>query len=158
MIDQTTVTKLNEMRLTAMAESFKSQLKDSKYQELSFEEHFGLMVDIEWSRRKTNSLNKLIKKAELRFNYATIEDIEYHEDRKLDKTHILRLATCNYSEITAISSSWAHLAMEKATWPAPWGLPLVATTTQSNMCVCFNGSSAVAPMMSSFWVSPISKQ
>ena len=96
MINQSTITKLTEMRLTAMADSYRDQMNDAKYQELSFEERLGLMVDIEWSRRKSNRLARLIKRAELRFSQACIEDIEYYPDRKLDKTQILRLASCNY--------------------------------------------------------------
>ena len=96
MINQSTITKLNEMRLTAMADSYKDNMSDAKYQELSFEERFGLMVDIEWSRRKSNKLSLLIKRAEFRFSQACIEDIEYYPDRKLDKAQLLRLATCNY--------------------------------------------------------------
>jgi len=96
MINQSTITKLNEMRLTAMADSYQDHMSDAKYQELSFEERFGLMVDIEWSRRKSNKLALLIKRAEFRFSQACIEDIEYYPDRKLDKAQLLRLATCNY--------------------------------------------------------------
>lgn len=96
MINQSTITKLNEMRLTAMADSYTDNMSDAKYQELSFEERFGLMVDIEWSRRKSNKLALLIKRAEFRFSQACIEDIEYFPDRKLDKAQLLRLATCNY--------------------------------------------------------------
>ena len=73
-----TLTKLNEMRMTAMAETLREQLRNSEYQELSFEERFGLLVDIEWSRRQNNKLDRLIKSAELRDTQACIEDIEYH--------------------------------------------------------------------------------
>lgn len=79
-----------------MADSFKDQVTNPKYHELTFEERFGLMVDTEWSRRKSNKLAKLIKKAGFRFSQACIEDIEYHSDRKLDKALIQRLAECNY--------------------------------------------------------------
>ena len=96
MVNENTVSKLNEMRLTSMADSYREQLKDNAYQELSFEERFGLIVDLEWSRRKNNKLSKLIKKADFRFSNACVEDIEYHADRKLDKTQITRLSTCNY--------------------------------------------------------------
>ena len=96
MINETTISKLNDMRLTTMAESYREQLRDSAFQELSFEERFGLIVDLEWSRRKNNRLARLIKNADFRFSNACIEDIEYHSDRKLDKTQITRLASCNY--------------------------------------------------------------
>lgn len=96
MINQSTIAKLHEMRLSAMAESYKEQIDDKKYEELTFDERLGLMVDIEWSRRKSNKLAKLIKSADFRYSQACIEDIEYHSDRKMDKTQILRLASCNY--------------------------------------------------------------
>jgi len=96
MISPTTINKLHEMRLSAMAESFRAQLDDERYRELSFEERVGIMVDLEWSRRKSNKLLRLIKNAEFRYPQASIEDIEYHADRKLDKSQILRLSVCAY--------------------------------------------------------------
>lgn len=64
--------------------------------ELSFEERFGILVDLEWSRRKNNRLTILIRKADFQLPNASIEDIEYHADRKLDRTQILRLETSAY--------------------------------------------------------------
>lgn len=96
MLNETTTSKLHEMRLTSMAESFRQQTQDSSYTQLNFEERFGLMVDSEWARRKNNRLARLIRKADLQFTQACIEDIEYHADRKLDKAQIARLSTCTY--------------------------------------------------------------
>ena len=96
MIHASTVNKLNEMRLTAMADAFRQQLQDSTVEPLSFEERFSLIVDIEWARRKNNRLTKLIRTAGFPQSDACIENIEYHADRKLDKAQIARLATCNY--------------------------------------------------------------
>ena len=96
MLNETTITKLNEMRLTAMAESYRNQLHDSSFDALSFEERFNLMVDIEWARRKNNKLTQLIRKADFQQSDACAENIEYHPDRKLDKVQIVRLSTCNY--------------------------------------------------------------
>ncbi|HSV31245.1 MAG TPA: IS21-like element helper ATPase IstB [Atribacteraceae bacterium] len=96
MINAITINKLNEMRLTAMAESYRHQLQESSFEALTFEERFSLMVDAEWARRKNNRLTKLIRKADFQQSEACIENIEYHADRKLDKTLIARLATCTY--------------------------------------------------------------
>ena len=96
MINATTVNKLNEMRLPAMAETFRQQLQDPAFYPLSFEERFSLIVDIEWARRKNNRLTKLIRAADFQQSDACIENIEYHADRKLDKAQIARLSTCNY--------------------------------------------------------------
>lgn len=96
MVNETTISKLHEMRLTAMADSYREQLRDNSFSVLSFEERFGLLVDLEWSRRKSNKLTLLIKRADLKFSNACVEDIEYHADRKLDKALIIRLSTCTY--------------------------------------------------------------
>jgi DNA replication protein DnaC len=96
MIDQMTVKKLHEMKLSSMAESFRKQMQDPSYAGLSFEERFGLIVDIEWARRKNNRLANLIQRAGLSESSACLENIEYIADRKLDKAQIASLATCNY--------------------------------------------------------------
>ena len=55
-----------------------------------------VLVDAEWNRRQANKLARYIKNAHFAAPNATIEGIEYHEDRKLDKAQILRFATCQY--------------------------------------------------------------
>ena len=55
-----------------------------------------MIVTAEWNKRQTNKINRLIRNAHFSASSATIEGIEYYEDRKLDKTQILRLATCKY--------------------------------------------------------------
>jgi DNA replication protein DnaC len=96
MLDQMTIKKLHEMRLSAMADSFRDQIQDQALAGLTFEERFGLIVDIEWAKRKNNRLSRLIKNAGFSDGNACIENIEYAGDRKLDKTQISTLATCNY--------------------------------------------------------------
>ncbi len=96
MIDQTTINKLHEMKLSSMAEEFRNQMQDQALAGLTFEERFGLIVDIEWSKRKNNRLARLIQNADLAETGACIENIEYSVDRKIDKAQISRLATCNY--------------------------------------------------------------
>ena len=96
MLNENTVSKLQEMHLTVMAKNLKEQLSDPNMNALSFEDRVGLMVDAEWLSRKNNHLRRLIKNAGFADSEACIENIEYHSDRNLDKTQIARLATCNY--------------------------------------------------------------
>lgn len=93
---ESTITKLNEMRLSAIADTYYNQMNDPQYRELSFEDRFNLLIDSEYIRRKNSKLERLIRTANLRMPDACIEDIHYYEDRKLDRTTILRLASCNY--------------------------------------------------------------
>ena len=96
MTNETTIEKLREMRLTAFAASLKEQMSDSSFQSLSFEERLGLLVDVEWSSRKNNRLKRLIKSADFDQSHASIAGIDYRPARKLNKSEILRLATCKY--------------------------------------------------------------
>lgn len=96
MLTENTVTKLQEMKLTAMARAFKEQLTDPNINGLAFEDRFGLLVDQEWTSRKNNHLKRLIKQAKFSETGACVEDIEYHSDRNLDSAQIARLASCNY--------------------------------------------------------------
>jgi DNA replication protein DnaC len=95
MLTNETTCKLQEMHLSVMAESFSEQLKDPQYNGMSFEDRFALLVDAEWASRKSNHLSRLIKNAGYALN-ACIEDVEYLPERKLDRTQILRLASCAY--------------------------------------------------------------
>lgn len=97
MIDQCTADTLRAMKLTAMAAELEHQQNDSQaYSTLGFEERLGLLVDAEWNRRQANRLARYIKSAHFSAPNATIEGIEYYDDRKLDKAQILRFATCRY--------------------------------------------------------------
>lgn len=96
MINQSTIDKLIEMRLTAMADAFRIQMSDSSMKEVSFEDRFGMLVDIEYTNRKNNRLKRLIKNAELEQPDASIAAIDYTSGRKLNKSLITHLETCDY--------------------------------------------------------------
>ena len=109
MIDQSTIETLKGMRLSTMAAAFEQQLKDQEtFGKLTFEERLGMMVDAEWSRRQSNKLDRYIKNAQFAMPYASIEGIEYHSDRKLDKAEMLRLSTCRYID------EHHHIVLESA--------------------------------------------
>ena len=63
MLSNETVRKLQEMHLGVMAEAFSTQLQDSQFQTVSFEDRFAMLVDAEWSARKSNRLTRLIRNA-----------------------------------------------------------------------------------------------
>lgn len=96
MTNQSTIDKLIEMRLTAMSDAFRNQMNDPKMKDVPFEDRFGMLVDIEYSSRKNNRLKRLIRNAELDQSGASIIDIDYTSGRKLNKSLITRLASCEY--------------------------------------------------------------
>lgn len=96
MLNNTTKSKLQEMKLSIMSRAFEKQEKDTAFAALSFEERFGLIVDAEWDERRNRRLTRLTKRADFVYSNACVEDIEYLPDRKLDKSAIAKLSSCNY--------------------------------------------------------------
>lgn len=97
MINLETVKALRAMRLPGMARELESQLEEpQRYKSLSFEDRLALLVDAENVSRRKNTIRRRITEARLSEGQASIEAIEYHEDRELDKGLITKLATCSY--------------------------------------------------------------
>lgn len=96
MVNEATISKPHDMKLSAMAETYRQQMKETAMNALSFSDRFGLLVDHEWDTRKNNRLKRLIHKADFPISGACMEDIEYRSDRKLNKEQLLQLSTCSY--------------------------------------------------------------
>ena len=96
MVNEATISRLHEMKLSAMAACYRLQMEDNAMHKLSFDERFGLLVDTEWTARKNNRLKRLIYRADFPICGACIEDIEYRADRKLSREQIIHLSSCAY--------------------------------------------------------------
>ena len=88
MTTQSTIDKLIEMRLTSMSDAFRTQMEDPRMKGIPFEDRFGMLVDIEYSNRKSNSLKRLIRNAGFDQPDAYIGDINYTSGRKLSGMRI----------------------------------------------------------------------
>jgi DNA replication protein DnaC len=96
MLDANTITRMHELNLKEMAREFDRQLSDPGCNNLSFEERMALLVDLEWNKRYNGRVARAVKKARFAMSGACVENIAYHDDRKLDKGQISRLASCAY--------------------------------------------------------------
>ncbi len=96
MTNQSTIDKMIEMRLTAMSDAFILQQADPRMKDMLFEDRFGMLVDVEYTTRKNNSLKRLIHGAGFDQPDAHIAAIDYTSGRKLNRALIERLATCEY--------------------------------------------------------------
>ena len=99
MIRQSTVDLLREMRLGGMAYELERQTSDAEsFRELSFEDRLALLIDAEWNRRQKNKYQRCLHNARLSIPNATVEGIEYYENRKLSRKDFTLLSTCKYIE------------------------------------------------------------
>lgn len=96
MNNQSTIDQLTSMRFSAMAKAYESQLQNPAFEEMSFTDRFGLLVDAEWNRRQQNKLRSRLAEARLDAPSAAMEEIEYLADRKLDRALLTRLSACAY--------------------------------------------------------------
>ena len=89
--------QLREMRLSAMAREFEAQSQDpATYSQIPFEERFGLIVNAGWNSQQASKLRRRIRDAHLDIPSACMEEIEYFEDRRLNREELTRLSTCQY--------------------------------------------------------------
>ncbi|CBW76711.1 Transposase (plasmid) [Mycetohabitans rhizoxinica HKI 454] len=96
MLMQQTLTQLKSLKLDGMARAFEEQAALTASASLSFEERFGMVVERELAWRDTRRLERLLKSAKLKNPQACIEDIEYRQNRGIDKSVVAALASCDW--------------------------------------------------------------
>lgn len=96
MLNEPTMEKLYEMRLSAMAEAWSAQQKDATIGALSFDERMALLVEAEHMARDNRRLKRLLKDAELRIPNACMEDVKASPTRGIEKMMVRQLGACTW--------------------------------------------------------------
>ena len=92
-----TIRKLQEIRLSAMADALQTQFEQpERFANMSFDERLAFLVDREYDVRKNNHLKRLLKNASLIYPNASLSNIEYLPDRHLDRDLLRRLESNEY--------------------------------------------------------------
>jgi len=119
MLNQPTIEKLQTLRLYGMANAFRTQLETPATHELSFDERFALLVDEQWLWKQNRALARRLKAAKLK-QRATIEDVDYHHPRGLDRKLFRTLASSEwvrqklnlvFTGPTGVGKSWLGCAL-----------------------------------------------
>ena len=90
-----TTSRLRELRLTTMAETYELQAEQSKLHQLTFDERFGLLVEAEIAARESRKLNRLVRGASLPEN-AAFEELDNRPTRGMDKALLSSLSSCGW--------------------------------------------------------------
>ncbi len=97
MLHQPTIDKLHQMRLLGFLEELQRQAEQSThYSGLDFEERLAHLVEQEWLTRENRRLAARLRHAKIR-QEANVEDIDYRQDRGLDKALVRQLARCGWA-------------------------------------------------------------
>jgi DNA replication protein DnaC len=119
MLNQPTIEKLHTMKLYGMADAFRAQLETPESHPLSFEERFALLVDHQWLWKENRALGRRLRSAKLK-ERSTIEDVDYHHPRGLDRKLLRTLASSEWVRQklnivflgpTGIGKSWLAWAL-----------------------------------------------
>jgi len=87
-----TLSRLQDLRLGAMAQALQSQQEQiGTYEGLSFMERLGLLVEQECLEREHRKQERLIRQARFKLN-ASIQDIDYQHPRNIKPSQIAQLA------------------------------------------------------------------
>ena len=97
MLNEQTVTTMNQLKLFGMASSFQDRLSHTKQAELSHAEFVGLLVQDEKTYRENKRLKRLLKNAKLKVQ-ASLEDIDYKTPRGLNKQVLLELSSLQWMD------------------------------------------------------------
>jgi DNA replication protein DnaC len=90
MLREPTLSRLRELRLRGMADAYQAQEESAEAAALTFEERLGLLVDAEWTHRRSHTLTRLLREAHLRIS-ACPEDVDFSSPRGLDRAALREL-------------------------------------------------------------------
>ena len=87
--------KMNRMRLLGMHHAYENAIETKKMNTFTNDELVHHLVQSEWDDRQYRSLQRGLKNANFRYK-ANIEQLDYTQDRGLDKNVIQRLSDCSF--------------------------------------------------------------
>lgn len=87
--------QMNRMRLLGMHHAFETAIETKKMNTFTNDEIVHHLVQSEWDDRQYRALQRGLKNANFRYK-ATIEQLDYSEDRGLDKNMVQRLSDCSF--------------------------------------------------------------
>jgi len=94
-MNEETIEKMRNMKLFGMLRAFDTLNDTNNGNNLSPDELLAFMIDAEWDDRYNRKLNRLLKTAKFRYK-ATIEQVDFKENRNLNKNKFLRLVNCDW--------------------------------------------------------------
>lgn len=96
-MNEQTLQKMSHMKLTGMYRAFGSLLESHTLQKLTTDELVTMLIQAEWEERENKKLSRLLRNARFRYQ-ACVEEINFEQNRNLDKNQVLRFTDCSFIE------------------------------------------------------------
>ena len=99
MLTEQTLAKLYDLKLAGMAEAYQTQRTCVGMDDLSFDERFCLLVDVERTHQTNRALQGRLKADNLRCSYTCVENpcvenLDYHHRNDLERETVHQLVDC----------------------------------------------------------------
>lgn len=94
-MNNATLEKMRQMNLLGMHRAFKTSLESGKAEKYTADEMISNLIESEWDDRQNRSVERLIKNARFRYK-ASMEEINFENDRKMDRNQIMRFGDCAF--------------------------------------------------------------
>jgi DNA replication protein DnaC len=95
MNNSATLEKMKLMKLHGMASAFQVAVETRSHQEITADDFISQLVEAEYDNRNNRKTARSLKIAHFRYQ-ASIEEIDFHSQRNLDKNQFLRLADLSF--------------------------------------------------------------
>ncbi len=95
MNNQSTIERMKQMRLYAMAETYYNSMQNNMHRDFTLDQYLALLIDQEWECRYNKRIQNLITNAGFRYP-ASVQDVNYTANRSLDKNTFERLALLDF--------------------------------------------------------------
>ena len=96
-MNETTLTKMNQMKLYGMHGAFKTAMETGKTDTYTQDEFIGYLTVTEWNDRQNRKIERAIKNARFRYKAAG-ENIIYEPSRNIGRNTMMRYFDCTYIE------------------------------------------------------------
>jgi DNA replication protein DnaC len=95
MNNNATLEKLKQLKLHGMAAAFQTAVETRSHQDMTADDLVSYIVEAEYNDRNNRRISRSIESAHFRYS-ASIEEIDFHSQRNLDKNNLLRLADLSF--------------------------------------------------------------
>lgn len=96
-MNESTVTKMKQMKLYGMFNAFKTAIESGKTDHYTLDQFVSMIIDAEWDERYNRRIERSITNAKFHYK-SNIESINFDVSRNLDRNMVLRLAECEFIE------------------------------------------------------------
>ena len=90
-----TLEKMRKLKFSGMHRAFKMNLESERATAYTADELIEMLIDAELDERQNRSREMKIKSAKFRYK-ASLEELNYHLNRNIDKNQVLRLGSCEF--------------------------------------------------------------